>query len=69
MEKFNVGTMHRMWDSLLAAPDGENPDWELYLDAADALHICLDHIEMLEQLISNLRAELQRQRAMEGAGY
>lgn len=69
MEKFNRDTMNRMWDSLLAAPDADNPDWELYLDAADALHICLEHIETLEQLISNLRAELQRQRAMEGAGY
>ena len=43
--------------------------FELYLDAADALHMCLERINHLEQMQSNLRAELQRQRAMEAAGY
>jgi hypothetical protein len=33
------------------------------------LQMCLDRIDHLEQIQSNLRAELQRHRAMEGAGY
>ena len=69
METFNLDTMNRTWDLLLAAANNDEPDMELYLDAADALHTCLERIEHLEQMQSNLRAELQRQRAMEAAGY
>ena len=69
MDTFNVETLNRMWDQLQAAADADTPDFELYLDAADALHVCLERIDYLEQLQSNLRAELQRHRSMEGAGY
>lgn len=69
MDAFNLDTMNRTWDLLLAAAGADEPDFELYLDAADALHTCLERIEHLEQMQSNLRAELQRQRAMEAAGY
>ncbi len=69
MDTFNLDTLTRMWDTLLAAAEADEPDFELYLYAADALQMCLDRIEHLEQIQSNLRAELQRHRAMEGAGY
>jgi hypothetical protein len=69
METFNLETLQRMWDTLQDAADAEMPDMELFLDAADALHVCLDRIDYLEQLNTNLRAELQRHRAMETAGY
>ena len=69
MDTFNLDTLNRMWDTLQAAANADDADFELYLDAADALQMCLDRIEHLEQIQSNLRAELQRQRAMEGAGY
>jgi len=69
MDTFNLDTMNRTWDLLLAAASADEPDFELYLDAADALHTCLERIDHLEQMQSNLRAELQRQRAMEAAGY
>jgi hypothetical protein len=69
MDTFNLDTLNRMWDTLHAAAHADEPDMELYLDAADALQMCLDRIDHLEQIQSNLRAELQRQRAMEGAGY
>jgi hypothetical protein len=69
MDTFNLETLNRMWDSLQAAANADDVDFELYLDAADALHMCLERIDHLEQMQSNLRAELQRQRAMEAAGY
>ena len=69
METFNLDTMNRTWDLLLAAAKNDEPDMELYLDAADALHTCLERIDHLEQMQSNLRAELQRHRSMEAAGY
>ena len=69
MDTFNLDTMNRTWDLLLAAANSDEPDMELYLDAADALHTCLERIDHLEQMQSNLRAELQRHRSMEAAGY
>jgi hypothetical protein len=69
MDTFNVETLNRMWDQLQAAADADVPDMELYLDAADALHVCLERIEHLEQMQSNLRAELQRHRSIDGANY
>jgi len=69
MDTFNLDTLNRMWDTLQAAANADDADFELYLDAADALHMCLERIDHLEQIQSNLRAELQRHRAMEGAGY
>jgi hypothetical protein len=69
MDAFNLDTMNRTWDLLLAAANNDEPDMELYLDAADALHTCLERIDHLEQMQSNLRAELQRHRSMEAAGY
>ena len=69
MDTFNLDTMNRTWDLLLAAASADEPDMELYLDAADALQTCLERIDHLEQIQSNLRAELQRHRSMEAAGY
>ena len=69
MDTFNLDTMNRTWDLLLAAANADEPDMELYLDAADALMTCLERIDHLEQMQSNLRAELQRHRSMEAAGY
>jgi len=69
MDSFNLDTVNRMWDTLQAAADADEPDFELYLDAADTLHMCLSRIDHLEQIQSNLRAELQRHRSVEAAGY
>jgi|DEB0MinimDraft_3_1074331.scaffolds.fasta_scaffold15339_4 hypothetical protein len=52
-------TVEHIWQLLVETAESGEPDFELYLDAADIIHRQAEQTRRLEQVVETLRAENQ----------